>query len=82
MFFIWYLEIGAVKNSEIVVEITRLLYLSNVSGITSIAILVCEILLSQVVVSVQTGTQNRFGLALFLTMCIRIYKSDLNKSCS
>ena len=41
--FILYLEIWAVKNSEIFVEITRLLYLSNVSGIMSIAIQVCKI---------------------------------------
>ena len=41
--FMLYLEIWAVKNSEIFVEITRLLYLSNVSRITSIAVQVCEI---------------------------------------
>ena len=70
MFFILYLEIWAVKNSEIFVEITRLLYLSNVSGITSIAVQVCEISLTQVDVPVLSGTQNRFGLALLLTMCV------------
>ena len=70
MFFILYLEIWAAKNSEIFVKISRLLYLSNVSGITSISALVCEILLSQVDVSVQTRTQKSFGLALFLTMCM------------
>ena len=70
MFFILYLEIWAAKNSEIFVEISRLLYLSNVSRITSISALVCEIQLSQVDVSAQTGTQNSFGLALFLTMCM------------
>ena len=41
--FILYLEIWAVKNSEIFVEISTLLYLSNVSGITSKAVKVCEI---------------------------------------
>ena len=70
MFFILYHEIWAAKNSEIFVEVSRLLYLSNVSGIMSISVQVCEISLSQVDVSVQTGTQNRFGLALFLTMYI------------
>ena len=70
MLFILCLEIWAVKNSKIFVEITRLLYISNVSGITSIAVQVCEIYLSQVDVPVQSGTQNRFGLALFLTMCM------------
>ena len=70
MFFILYLEIWAAKNSKIFVEISRLLYLSNFSGITSISIQVCEIWLPQVDVPAQTGTQNRFSLALFFTMYI------------
>ena len=43
VFFILYLEIWAAKNSEIFVEITRLLYLSNASRIKSIAVQVCGI---------------------------------------
>ena len=70
MFFILYLEIWAAKNSEIFVEITTLMYLSNASGITSLSSQDCEFCLSQVGVSAQTGTQNRFSLALFLTMCM------------
>ena len=38
-----YLEIWAAKNSEIFVEITRLLYLSNVSRIMSKSVQLCEI---------------------------------------
>ena len=43
VFFTLHLEIWAAKNSKIFVEISRLLYLSNVSRITSISVQVCEI---------------------------------------
>ena len=41
--FIQYLIIGSVKNYEIFMVKTRLLYLSSPTGITSLSIRICEI---------------------------------------
>ena len=48
-------KVYTTENYEIVVEITRLNYLSNASGITSISDLVREISLFQVKVTAQSG---------------------------
>jgi len=41
--FIQYLIIGSVKNYEIFMVKTRLVYLSSPTGITSLSIRICEI---------------------------------------
>jgi hypothetical protein len=54
------------KNCEIFVEEIRPVYLSFAAGTTLLSALVWEIYLLQSDVSVQSGTQDRICIALFL----------------